>query len=519
MNLLNWLAVVIQTDGIIKNVVELDWLGEVIQSLIKGCGSIGLGVIVFTLILKLITLPFDIMSRVSTKKNSAMMEKMRPELERLQRQYSNNSELYQRKMQELYKKNGYSPFSACLPTLLNLVVFIVVIGQFSTYSNYANFQIFCDMSIAYEQAVENFCDENPDLIIKGDLIDDNQNVYGVKRTLNLATFISSEHGSSLTAFGFNASDVTINYVNNDESQGIASFTLSLPDESIDSARYQAVLKALSAELAKGKDGVLYEYAEIASPIVVENGIYSIRADYDGDFAEEVGNKLADYYGNKFVNEYIKEFGREAAANEYRANKEDVKFLWVKNIWCQDLPWEHPIKASFASYGFLKKSGCLATCGSGCNNEENKITTVSEAHYAELTANLVEEKSQANGYLILVVLSIGTMFISQIIAQKQAKTQTELGSVDGANGTAAQSQKMMTWMMPIMFGMFSFMYTASFSIYIIVSSAFSLTSNAIINLLVDRKFARIAAEEARKLELRRTGKLINGEESTTKNKKK
>jgi membrane protein insertase Oxa1/YidC/SpoIIIJ len=79
--------------------------------------------------------------------------------------------------------------------------------------------------------------------------------------------------------------------------------------------------------------------------------------------------------------------------------------------------------------------------------------------------------------------------------------------------------MMTWMMPIMFGMFSFMYTASFSIYIIVSSVFSLTSNAVINLMVDRKFARLAAEEARKLELRRTGKLINGEEPTTKKKKK
>jgi hypothetical protein len=299
-----------------------------------------------------------------------------------------------------------------------------------------------------------------------------------------------------------------------------TFNLNLPEESTDPAsRYQTILKALSAELAKGNEGILYEYAEVASPIVVENGVYSIRADYEGDFIESVGNKIAEYYGNKFVNEYVKEFGRVAAAEEYRANKDDVRFLWVKNIWCQDLPWEHPIKASFASYGFLKKSGCFATCGSGCNNQENQITTVSEAHYAEITKNLVEEKSQANGYLILVVLSIGTMFISQIIAQKQAKTQTELGSVDGANGTAAQSQKMMTWMMPIMFGIFSFMYTASFSIYIIVSSVFSLTSNAVINLMVDRKFARLAAEEARKLELRRTGKLINGEEPTTKKKKK
>ena len=108
--------------------------------------------------------------------------------------------------------------------------------------------------------------------------------------------------------------------------------------------------------------------------------------------------------------------------------------------------------------------------------------------------------------ILVLLSIGVMLVSQVIAQKQNKTQTELGSVDGENGSAAQSQKMMMWMMQIMFGFFSFMYTASFSIYIIVSSLFSLLANFIINKLVDLKFARIAEKEAHELELRRTGRI-------------
>ena len=87
-----------------------------------------------------------------------------------------------------------------------------------------------------------------------------------------------------------------------------------------------------------------------------------------------------------------------------------------------------------------------------------------------------------------------MLVSQVIAQKQNKTQTELGSVDGENGSAAQSQKMMTWMMPVMFGFFSFMYTASFSIYIIISSLFSLLANFIINKLVDLKFARLAEKK-------------------------
>ena len=41
----------------------------------------------------------------------------------------------------------------------------------------------------------------------------------------------------------------------------------------------------------------------------------------------------------------------------------------------------------------------------------------------------------NGWLILIALSIGTMFLSQFIMQKAQKTQLQLSSVDGANGQA------------------------------------------------------------------------------------
>ena len=45
-------------------------------------------------------------------------------------------------------------FSSCLPTLVTLIFFIVVINQFSTYSNYTSLQIFNDMSLKYNQAIE-----------------------------------------------------------------------------------------------------------------------------------------------------------------------------------------------------------------------------------------------------------------------------------------------------------------------------------------------------------------------------
>ena len=53
--------------------VSLDWVGELIKGLITGVGSVGLGIIVFSLILKLIVLPFDIYQRVAMRKQNLKM--------------------------------------------------------------------------------------------------------------------------------------------------------------------------------------------------------------------------------------------------------------------------------------------------------------------------------------------------------------------------------------------------------------------------------------------------------------
>ena len=71
---------------------------------------------------------------------------------------------------------------------------------------------------------------------------------------------------------------------------------------------------------------------------------------------------------------------------------------------------------------------------------------------------------------------------------------ELQSVDGGNGQAAQTSKMMMWMMPIMFGIFAFIYTASFSLYLIVSTLFSTASTFIINKIVENKFKKKMEQE-------------------------
>ena len=67
--------------------VGMGWLGQLIKVLIEGVGITGLGIIVFTLILKAISLPFDIYQRIKMRKQTLIMRNMQPELEKLQKQY------------------------------------------------------------------------------------------------------------------------------------------------------------------------------------------------------------------------------------------------------------------------------------------------------------------------------------------------------------------------------------------------------------------------------------------------
>ena len=129
--------------------VNLNWIGKIIQWLIEGVGIIGLGVVLFTLILKTVVLPLDVYSRVKTKKQALVMEKMRPQMEKLQKQYANDKQMYSQKVMELQKQNGYSMLGACLPMIVSLVIFMLVFSAFSTYSQYANLNTYNNMVDSY----------------------------------------------------------------------------------------------------------------------------------------------------------------------------------------------------------------------------------------------------------------------------------------------------------------------------------------------------------------------------------
>ena len=115
-----------------------------------------------------------------------------------------------------------------------------------------------------------------------------------------------------------------------------------------------------------------------------------------------------------------------------------------------------------------------------------VSATYEDNYNEVTFNLVNEKNTFNGYFVLIVLAIGLMFLQQFIMMRSQKAANELSSVDGS---AAKTNKWMMIMMPIIFGVFSFFYSAAFSVYMIVNTLYGLISTLIINKIVAIRFEK------------------------------
>lgn len=80
--------------------------------------NFALSVVVFTLITRLITLPFTLKQQRSTRATQAIQ----PELQKLQKKYANDREQLSKAQMELYKKHGVNPMSGCLPLLLTMPI-------------------------------------------------------------------------------------------------------------------------------------------------------------------------------------------------------------------------------------------------------------------------------------------------------------------------------------------------------------------------------------------------------------
>ena len=430
--------------------VSLNWIGNLIKALITGVGSVGVGIILFSVILRLVVLPFDIYQRVAMRKQNIKMKENQAKMEKLQKQYANNKELYNQKVMEMYKESGFSMFSSCLPMILSMVIFIVAINAFNAYSQYSNIENYNTMVQAYNANMQTYCAD-----------------------IDASSATVTEDGNLL-------------YIK-DSADGKYIYYTVTKAEAEDQTAY-----------IKGAEKLYYIDAEKA----LANA--EIKAYVDAAVAANTNETLtAEKKQETALKYYFIEKAQNAVVTAYEETvRPNTGFLWIKNIWVTDAAYKHPVLEHNEFETEVSREKFLVN-GEKVSLNELPTNVYGSDAYNDITGKLNKQKGQANGYFVLILLSIGTILLQQFVSMRSQKEQQKYSSVDGQG---ASQQKMMMVMMTGMFAIFAFMYSSAFSIYMIMSNVLSMISTLIINQVVDKKeSAREQKEMQEKYNMRFPGR--------------
>ena len=99
--------------------VPFAWLVRLFYDLTN---SYGVALILFTLVIKLIMLPFQMKS----KKSMMRMSRVSGQMQELQKRYAKNQAKLQEEMQKLYEEEGVNPMSGCLWSFLPLQILMAL---------------------------------------------------------------------------------------------------------------------------------------------------------------------------------------------------------------------------------------------------------------------------------------------------------------------------------------------------------------------------------------------------------
>lgn len=97
---------------------------KILISIYGMTGSFGLSLILLTILIKIVLLPFTLKQDKSMKE----MKKLQPKIDDLKKKYSNDPQLLNQKTMELYKEHKVNPAGGCLPLLIQLPILWALFG-------------------------------------------------------------------------------------------------------------------------------------------------------------------------------------------------------------------------------------------------------------------------------------------------------------------------------------------------------------------------------------------------------
>lgn len=100
--------------------IVAELLGPVLGYIFSVVENYALSIVLFTILIKLFLMPLTYRQIVAMKE----MQKIQPELKKLQDKYHNDKETLNIKTMELYKEHKVNPFASCLPILVQMPILL-----------------------------------------------------------------------------------------------------------------------------------------------------------------------------------------------------------------------------------------------------------------------------------------------------------------------------------------------------------------------------------------------------------
>ena len=398
--------------------IVLNYPGGMWESIIGGfnsaMGSYIWSVILLAVLVRIVFALVDIFNKYFNMKSMRINEKMKPELEAIQKKYGHDKVLLQKKQQEIYKKYQFSMVGTCLPMLLmvvlQMVVFLTLWTGLQNVSNYNIARQYENTKTVYYNVLLLNENENFESFYNSNLAD---LTYGEDFNVNASIDLDKKQMTLEFYLTSNPNEIIYTVMPADEeTQNIVNFN---DDPNVNA----------NEEIFKIIDKYANEYTDDAEA----NSISAQR---------ELNNMQLN----------IKAMAEDIAADYYIDNMQS--FLWIKNIYKAESPTTSPVftKSEITSY--------LNNYYSESEREVEAQFGYEEQIFDFVVADLNERDLGVNGYYILVILAVVTSFLSIFINNKLMKK---------GSGTQQPGGKAMYFIMPIILGIFTLMYTSLFAIYI------------------------------------------------------
>ena len=169
---MGFLAEIVQPAGL--------W-SKIIYGMEGAVGNYVVAIILVTLLVKLVMVPFDFYNKLVTKKNTRKQAVLQPAMEKIKRQYASNPQMQNQKTMELYKRENYSVFGTCIGMLvymaLSITIFITLLNGFNDiaaykmYEEYTSLKEVYNVTYEFEKTENGATDEEATLVAEGKVVE------------------------------------------------------------------------------------------------------------------------------------------------------------------------------------------------------------------------------------------------------------------------------------------------------------------------------------------------------------